>query len=177
MVRRLTLASLLAGLWIAGQALAVAAYDGAEVRYERSTLDEIRTTISGRQPAPRPFPSSGFISDGRPFRIQYTDVVLTSFDMPRLLSIVEDSAQLPPDSRIEIEGRMDREPFHVLIERSPAGRTTANLDGLVFRDRFEAMDLLDGLTHRGVAHARLEGRIGDRRIVARVDNGMRRFEG
>lgn len=189
MVRRLMhslpLAALLvAGLLIAGQGVTAAAdYStyNREVRSERSTLDDIRTTLGGLPLPPPPpsriIPSAGLLSDGKPFRAQFTDVVLSSFDAPRLAAILEDAANMPPDSRFEIRGRIDGDPFLVIIRSERDGRKEARLEGLVFRDRFEAMNLLESLTRHGVQYGRLDGRVGYQHVVGRIDNGVTRFEG
>lgn len=176
MIRRLMLTPLFAALVIAGQSVSAAAYHD-EVRYERSTLEEIRSALQGRtEPTWGPLPRSG-LGDRRPFRARFTDVLLSRYDEPRLTAIVGDAASLPPDSLVEIQGRMDGEPFQVTIRSDRDGRKAARLEGLVFRDRYEALDLMDGLVHRGVQHARLDGRIGDQHVVGRIENGMTRFEG
>lgn len=177
-MRRLMLAPLLAALLAAGQGVALAAYHDQEVRYERSNLDEVRNVLQGRtEPPGSPFGRPGLLSEGRPFRAQFTDVALSRYDAPRLAAIVEEVATLPPDSRIEIQGRLDWEPFRVTIHSDRDGRKEARLEGLVLRDRYEAMNMLDGLMRRGVEHARLDGRIGYQHIVGRLDNGYTRIEG
>lgn len=102
---------------------------------------------------------------------------MISYDAPRRAAIGENAASLPPDSRVEIQGRMDGDPFQVIIESNRYARKTARLEGLVFRDRHEAMNLIGALQRRGVQHARTDGRVGYQPIVGRIDQGMTRFEG
>ncbi len=168
MTGRFAVALSLAALLLVAQT--AAAYH-EEVSLEKASLSDIRSALFGGVTKP------GLMNAGKPFKASFRDVVLTNQDAPHLRQIVEDAANLPPDSDVMIRGSIDGKPFVVQMESNEKGLKEAKIDGLVFTNRHEALSFLEILKDRGMREAKLRGSVEGQLVRGRIDDGKPRFEG
>lgn len=137
--------------------------DKQEVRVARASLAEVRLALFGEGG------EVGLIGRGLPFEAKFVRMALSAQDVPQLMTLVTDAAQLPPRSEVKLEGAIDKARFRARVEKNRKGRLEIRLEGLIFTDHREMVALLSTLAQHGVWEAQVKGVVGGKRVEVSLE--------